>query len=118
MHARHIIMHLFGMMVMVLDTHTHTHTHTHTTILQLSRFCPGQLVEPVAEETFTHSYLSWSSIIPYLLPPSITIHGILSVQFMCLTVFFHNTVLDIQSKCCWFNYSKLRQVIYKYLSVP
>jgi len=46
--------------------------------------------EPVPEETFTHLHLSWSSIIPYLLPPSITIHGILSVQFMCLTVFFHN----------------------------
>jgi len=25
--------------------------------------------------------------IPYLLPPSITIHGILPVQFTCLTVF-------------------------------
>jgi len=46
--------------------------------------------EPVPEETFTHSHLSWSSIIPYRLPPSITIHGILSVQFTCLTVFFHN----------------------------
>ena len=28
--------------------------------------------EPVPEETFTHSHLSWSSVIPYLLPPSIT----------------------------------------------
>jgi len=46
--------------------------------------------EPVPEETNTHSHLSWLSIIPYLLPPSITIHGILPVQFMCLTVFFHN----------------------------
>jgi len=43
--------------------------------------------EPVPEETFTHSHLSWSSIIPYLLPLSIMIHGILSVQFRCLTVF-------------------------------
>jgi len=34
-----------------------------------------------------HSHLSWSSIIPYLLPPSITIHGILPLQFTCLTVF-------------------------------
>jgi len=25
---------------------------------------------PVPEETFTHSHLSWSSIILYLLPPS------------------------------------------------
>jgi len=28
--------------------------------------------------------------IPYLLPPSIKIHGILCVQFTCLIVFFHN----------------------------
>jgi len=41
------------------------------------------------KKTFTHSHLSWSSIIPCLLPPSFTIHGIL-VQFTCLTVFFHN----------------------------
>jgi len=44
----------------------------------------------ISEETFTHSHLAWSSIIPYLLPPSITIHGIVSVQFTCLTVFLHN----------------------------
>jgi len=42
------------------------------------------LGEPVPEETFTHSHLSWSSIIAYLLPPSITIHGILPIQFTCL----------------------------------
>jgi len=48
---------------------------------------PGEL-EP--EETFTYSELSWSTIIPYLLPPSIMIHGILPVQFTCLTVFLHN----------------------------
>jgi len=45
--------------------------------------------EPVPEETFTHSHLSWSSI-PYLLPPSNTIHGIFPVQSTCLIVFFHN----------------------------
>jgi len=44
--------------------------------------------EPVLEETFTHSHLLWSSIIPYLLSPSIMIHDILSVQFTCLAVFF------------------------------
>jgi len=48
------------------------------------------LVEPVSEETFTHSHLSWSSITPYLLHPSNTIHGILLVQSTCLTIFFHN----------------------------
>ena len=48
---------------------------------------PGELVP---EETLTHPHLSWSSVIPYLLPLSITIHGILPVQFTCLTVFLHN----------------------------
>ena len=48
---------------------------------------PGELVP---EEMFTHSHLSWSSIIPCLLPPSITIHSILPVRLTCLTVFFHN----------------------------
>jgi len=46
-------------------------------------------VEPVPEEIFIHSHLSWSSIIPYVLPPSFMIHGIL-VQFTCLAVFLHN----------------------------
>jgi len=69
----------------------HTRTHAHTTVLQLSvdffRDNPG---ESLPEETFPHSHLSWSSVIPYLLPQFIMIHGILPVQFMCLTVFFHN----------------------------
>jgi len=46
--------------------------------------------EPVPEETFTHSHLSWSSTILYLLPPSATIHSIVRVQFTYLTVFLHN----------------------------
>jgi len=46
--------------------------------------------EPVPEETFTHSHLSWSSIIFYLLPPSIAIHSLLPEQFTCLRVFLHN----------------------------
>ena len=37
--------------------------------------------EPVLEETFTNSNLSWSPVIPYLHPPSIMIRGILPVQF-------------------------------------
>ena len=57
--------------------------------------------EQVPEETFTHSHLSWSSIIPYLLPPFITIHGILSVQFMCLTVFFHNLFQSFLWSTSW-----------------
>jgi len=40
--------------------------------------------EPVPEETFTHSHLSWSSIVPYLLHPSTMIHGIFPVQSTCL----------------------------------
>ena len=53
-------------------------------------FVQGNLGESVPEETFTHSHLSCSSIIPYLLPPPFMIHGILLFQFTCLTVFFHN----------------------------
>jgi len=45
------------------------------------------------EETFTHSHLSWSSIIPYLLHPSTIIHGIFPVQSTHLTIFFHNLSL-------------------------
>jgi len=64
--------------------------HIHTTVyssLDFVRDNPGELVP---EETFTHSHLSRSSIIPYLLHLSNTIRGILPVQSMCLTVFFHN----------------------------
>jgi len=68
--------------------HTHTHTHTHTQpfygSLDSIRNKPG---EPVPEETFTHSHLSWLSVIPYLLPPSITFHGILPIQLTCLSLF-------------------------------
>jgi len=53
----------------------------------LYQYYPG---EPVPEDTFTHSHLSWLSIILYQLPPSITIHGSLAVQFTCMTVFLHN----------------------------
>ena len=53
------------------------------------------------KKTFTHSYLSWSSIIPYLLPPSITIHGILPVQFTCLTVFFAQSLSSFLWSTSW-----------------
>jgi len=46
--------------------------------------------EPVPDVTFTHSHLSWSSITPYLHHPSNMIHGILPVQSMHMTIFFHN----------------------------
>ena len=50
-------------------------------------FVWDNLGELVPEEIFTHLHLSWSSIVPYLLLPSNTIHGILPVQSTCLTVF-------------------------------
>jgi len=46
------------------DIHTQTQ---HTIVLRLYGFCPGQPGEPVPEETFTDSHLSWSSVMPYLL---------------------------------------------------
>jgi len=46
--------------------------------------------EPVPEETFAHSHLSWSSAILCQLSPSAMIHSILPVQFTCLSVFLHN----------------------------
>jgi len=60
---------------------------THTTVIRLYGFCPGQSGWMVPEETFTHLHLSWSSVIPYLLHPSTTIHDILPVQSTCRTVF-------------------------------
>jgi len=48
--------------------------------------------EPVPEETFTYSHLS---IVPYLLHPSKTIHGILPVQSTRLTVFFSTISLQV-----------------------
>jgi len=52
-----------------------THIYTHATVLRLSGFCAGQS--------------GWISIILYLLPPSTAMHGILPVQFTCLTVLLH-----------------------------
>ena len=51
----------------------HTHAQPFYSSLDSVQDNPGELVP---EETFTHSHLSWSSVIPYLLPPSITINGI------------------------------------------
>jgi len=68
-------------------SNTHTQTQPFYSCLDFVR---NNQAEPVQEETFSHSHLSWSSVVPYQLHPSNTIHGILPVQFMCLTVFFHN----------------------------
>jgi len=72
-----------------MSNNIHTYTHTQPFYGPMD-FVWDNLGEPVPEETFTHSHLSWSSIIPYLPHPSTTIHGILTVQSTCLTVFFHN----------------------------
>jgi len=74
-------------LLQICHTDTHTHTHNCFTALWIIRH---NLDKQISEETCTHSHLSWSSVIPYLLPLSITIHGILPVQLTCLTVFSHN----------------------------
>jgi len=67
--------------------------------LDFVRDNPG---EPVpAEETFTHSHLLWSSISPYLLHLSFTIHGILLIQLTCLTVFFHSFFHNLSPSFLW-----------------
>jgi len=53
-------------------SHTHTHTQLFYSSMDLVRDNPG---EPVPEEIFTYTQLSWSSIAPYLLDPSNMIHG-------------------------------------------
>jgi len=65
----------------------HTTTTTTTVLRPFFRDYPG---DPVPEETFTHSHLSWSWTILCHLSPSTVIRGILPVQFTCLTVFLHN----------------------------
>jgi len=79
---------------------------TTTTVLQQPFYSSLDFVrdnqdEPVPEETFTYSHILWSSVIPYLLHPSNTIHGILPVQFTCFTVFFHNFSPSFLWSTCW-----------------
>ena len=78
---------LWTFTVKIYHSHTHTHTQPFYCSMDFVRDNPG---EPVPEETFTHSHVSWSSIVPFLLHPSNTIHGILPVQSTCLAVFLHN----------------------------
>jgi len=67
-----------------------TVSHTHTTVLQLSGLCPGhpgwvgtrRNIHPLTLIVVISHPLSASL--------SVTIHGILPVQFTCLIVFFHN----------------------------
>ena len=62
------------------------------------------------------TYLLWLSIIPYLLPPSVTIHGILPVQFTCLTVFLHNLCPGFFWSTSW--YGTLHFILHTYISSP
>ena len=51
-------------MVEVEETVVQAHTHTHTQPFYSSMdFVRDNLGEPVPEETFTHSHLSWSPIV-------------------------------------------------------
>jgi len=81
-----------------VPSQVNTHTQPFYDSLDFVLDNPG---EPVPEETFTHSHVSWSSVIRYLLPPSVMIHGILPVQFTCLTVFFHNLQVFLVYLLAW-----------------
>jgi len=66
-------------------------TYTHTQPFYGSMdFVWDILGESVPEETFTQSHLLWSSIIPYLLHLSTTIHGILLFNLRAWQSFSHN----------------------------
>ena len=80
---------------------TITPTAATTTTAVLRPFVRDYTGELVPKKPINHSHLSWSLttiIILYLLHPFTTIHSILPVQFMCLTVFLHN----LCSSLLWF----------------
>jgi len=60
-------------------------THTHNHFMALWILFGITWVSQHQKKTLTHSHLSWSSIVPYLLHPSNMIHVILLVQFTCLS---------------------------------
>jgi len=79
-------------------THAHTHTQPFYGSMDFVWDNPGEITP---EEKFTHLHLSWTSIVPYLLLPCNTIHGILPVQSMHLTVFFHNVCPSFLWSTSW-----------------
>jgi len=99
--------------LMIRLQHVTLTTTTTTTSTVLWPFVWDYLGEPVQEETFTHSHLSWLSIILYLLPPSTIIHSILRVQLMCLTVFLHNLSPSFLWSTSW--PGTLHFIIYRFL---
>ena len=76
-------------------------THTHTTVLWLCESCPGTTRVSQYRKKHSPTHLSWSSIIAYLLLPSITIHSILPDQFAWLTVFFHSLLPSFLWSTSW-----------------
>ena len=81
---------------------TEAHTHTNTQLFYSSLdFVRDNPYEPVPEETFNHSYLLWSSGMPYELSPPITIHDILPVQSTSLIVLLHNLSAGFLWSTCW-----------------
>ena len=59
-----------------------------TTTIVLRPFVLDYAGEPVPEETFTHHHPDHHPILYQL--PSTTIHSILPVQIVCLSIFLHN----------------------------
>jgi len=72
-----LVLRFFFVFLACFCTFRVTHTQLFYSSMDFVRDNPG---EQVREETFTHSHLLWSPIIPYLLLPSNTIHGIPPVQ--------------------------------------
>jgi len=66
-----------------------TDTHTHNRFMTLW-ILSGTTRVSWYQKKHSPTHLTWSSIIPYQLSLSITIHGILPIQFTCLTVFCHS----------------------------
>ena len=75
--------------------------HTHTTVLWLFEFCPGQPRWAGTRRNIHPLTLIVVINHPYLLPPFTTIHGILPIQSMCFTVFFHNLSSSFLCSTSW-----------------
>jgi len=102
-HPHHLqsILLLFHIKHTANKTQHTVHTHTYTTILWLCGFCLGQ---PRLAGTRRNIHpLTLITVInhPNLLSPSTTIHGILSIQSTCFTVFFHNLSPSLLWSTSW-----------------
>ena len=91
---------VFGIHFWAVVSHTHAraHTRTHTQPLYGSL----DFVRWAGTRRNIHPLTPVEVIsCPDLLHPSITIHGILPVQFTCLTVFFHNLSPSFLCSTSW-----------------